>query len=265
MIQQRLQEWILHPETLNEESLYELRSILQRYPYFQTARLLYLKNLFLLHDAGFKEELKKNTLYVADLSALFYYIEGTHFMIEKHEMLLEEPTLSDIDRTQMLIDRFLADSSDEQMASLPLALEPNTDYASTWLTDKQDDSSEQVNPLKGQDLIDSFIENSKSGQTAVKSAEDLLMDDLSGEEEDTAEECFLPKEEPEASACSGGEEEGDESYFTETLAKIYVKQHRYDKALEIIKKLYLKYPKKNVYFADQIRFLEKLIINAKSK
>ncbi|MDY5978814.1 MAG: tetratricopeptide repeat protein, partial [Phocaeicola plebeius] len=34
---------------------------------------------------------------------------------------------------------------------------------------------------------------------------------------------------------------------------------------EIIKKLNLKYPKKNTYFADQIRFLEKLIINAKSK
>ena len=57
----------------------------------------------------------------------------------------------------------------------------------------------------------------------------------------------------------------DESYFTETLAKIYVKQQRYSKALEIIKKLDLKYPKKNAYFADQIRFLEKLIINTKSK
>jgi len=57
----------------------------------------------------------------------------------------------------------------------------------------------------------------------------------------------------------------DESYFTETLAKIYVKQQRYSKALEIIRRLNLKYPKKNAYFADQIRFLEKLIINAKSK
>ena len=57
----------------------------------------------------------------------------------------------------------------------------------------------------------------------------------------------------------------DDSCFTETLAKIYIKQHRYEKALEIIKKLSLNYPKKNAYFADQIRFLEKLIINAKSK
>ncbi len=61
------------------------------------------------------------------------------------------------------------------------------------------------------------------------------------------------------------QEDVDDSCFTETLAKIYIKQHRYDKALEIIKKLSLNYPKKNAYFADQIRFLEKLIINAKSK
>ena len=61
------------------------------------------------------------------------------------------------------------------------------------------------------------------------------------------------------------EKEGDEGYFTETLAKIYIKQGRYNKALEIIQRLNLNYPKKNAYFADQIRFLEKLIINTKSK
>ncbi len=32
---------------------------------------------------------------------------------------------------------------------------------------------------------------------------------------------------------------------------------------KLIKNLSLKYPEKNVYFADQIRFLEKLIINTK--
>ena len=37
------------------------------------------------------------------------------------------------------------------------------------------------------------------------------------------------------------------------------------KELAKSKKLNLKYPKKNAYFADQIRFLEKLIINTKSK
>ena len=56
------------------------------------------------------------------------------------------------------------------------------------------------------------------------------------------------REEAEASATpsaeTSAEEEDDDSCFTETLAKIYVKQQRYSKALEIIKKLSLKYPKK---------------------
>jgi hypothetical protein len=52
--------------------------------------------------------------------------------------------------------------------------------------------------------------------------------------------------------------------LTETLAKIYVKQRRYVKALEIIRRLNLKNPKKSAYFADQMRFLEKLIINNKN-
>ena len=55
----------------------------------------------------------------------------------------------------------------------------------------------------------------------------------------------------------------NDSYFTETLAHIYIKQKRYEKALLIIKNLNLKNPEKNAYFADQIRFLEKLIINTK--
>ena len=57
------------------------------------------------------------------------------------------------------------------------------------------------------------------------------------------------------------ENDVEEGYFTETLARIYIKQGRYSKALEIIKQLSLDNRKKNAYFADQIRFLEKLIIN----
>ena len=45
-----LMELINHPERLDRDSLYELRSMLALNPYFQTARLLMLQNLYLLHD-----------------------------------------------------------------------------------------------------------------------------------------------------------------------------------------------------------------------
>ena len=61
------------------------------------------------------------------------------------------------------------------------------------------------------------------------------------------------------------EELQEEEYFTETLARIYIKQGRYQKALDIIQRLSSNFPEKNSYFADQIRFLEKLIINNNKK
>ena len=98
--------------------------------------------------------------------------------------------------------------------------------------------------MKGQSLIDSFINNDNG--RIVLSEEPTLTPQLDN-----------PVDE--------GENATDEGYFTETLARIYIKQGRYSKALEIIRRLSLVYPKKNAYFADQIRFLEKLIINSNKK
>ena len=67
---------INHPELLGRDTLYELRSIVARYPYFQTARLLMLKNLYLLHDPDFGAELRRSVLYVSDRRALCRLIEG---------------------------------------------------------------------------------------------------------------------------------------------------------------------------------------------
>ncbi|HBK95509.1 MAG TPA: hypothetical protein DDZ69_10925, partial [Porphyromonadaceae bacterium] len=57
----------------------------------------------------------------------------------------------------------------------------------------------------------------------------------------------------------------NDGFLTETLAKIYIKQKKYEPALTIIRQLSLNFPKKSVYFADQIRFLELLILNEKNK
>ena len=49
-----------------------------------------------------------------------------------------------------------------------------------------------------------------------------------------------------------------EDYMTETLAKIYIKQQKYDDALKAYKILSLKYPEKIILFANQIKLIKKL-------
>ncbi|MCD7898396.1 MAG: tetratricopeptide repeat protein [Bacteroides sp.] len=254
MTSANLQQWISHPECLNRETLYELRILLMRFPYCQLFRLLYLKNLYLLHDITFGAELRKAALYIPDLKVLFYLIEGDKYTLSPVEQGFPQANESEenegLDRTLSLIDSFLAKVPQEEL-SFTTDLEYITDYTTYLVQDDllpETETKQEAPRLNGQELIDGFIAKAETDSIMkFRSLEDEL------EKEVERPEIFL------------FDDTEDDSYFTETLAKIYIKQHRYSKALEIIKKLSLKYPKKNAYFADQIRFLEKLIINANSK
>ena len=70
-----------HPERLGKDTLYELRSLLARYPYYQPARLLLLKNLYLLHDPTFDEELRRAAVYITERQRLFDLTEGPHYQL----------------------------------------------------------------------------------------------------------------------------------------------------------------------------------------
>ena len=161
MTQQHLYEWIAHPELLNRDTLYELRTLLARYPYFQTVRLLYLKNLFLLHDITFGEELRRAALYIADRKVLFYLIEGERFTITPSEGKEKSSDLLGLDRTLSLIDAFLAGQPEEEQKDITqLPMDITTDYTSYLLTETEEAVPvEEIPSLKGQDLIDTFLEN----------------------------------------------------------------------------------------------------------
>ena len=54
------------------------------------------------------------------------------------------------------------------------------------------------------------------------------------------------------SVANGAESNGDSTFCTETLAKIYTEQEFYQRAIDIYEKLILLYPKKSAYFATLI-------------
>ena len=272
---------ILHPEYMDRETLYELRSFIALHPYYQTARILMLQNLYILHDPAFDEELRKAAICITDRRILFNMIEAAHYKVHADrstsaQRKLHETTAENGDRTTKLIDSFLdsipedADEQPKDKTRRPTPADATVDYVSYLLNLEEEEELEQ-RQHKAQDrtstLIDNFIEDGGFNlKTGEDESEELTKNyAISYRIEDLEIETPTPTLPLEPEPLPKEESEGDENYFTETLARIYVKQRRYEKALEIIKRLNLNNPKKNAYFADQIRFLEKLIINNKNK
>ena len=228
---------------LSEKTLPDLKQIVSDFPCFHAARLLYLKNLAVVEDLRLNVEIKKMAIHIPDRMKLFLLIEGEQN--KKIAKTVEKEGKFDA------VDHFLSKTEEleNQSPEQSLIFEPSSsiDYIQWMTSDKQNDDSAQAK-FKHQELIDSFIENKSERTHRRKTIESFQSDHNT--DENTDEQVKSDKS-------------IDTSYFTETLAHVYIKQKRYEKALEIIKNLSLKYPEKNIYFADQIRFLEKLIIHTK--
>ena len=250
-----------HPERLDRDTLYELRSLLALYPYYQTVRLLLLQNLYLLHDPTFDEELRRAAIYITDRRVLFQMIEAVHYRHPSHQSNQNTPNNQNTpdtqnaptsdSRTLSLINDFLdsipkeGETEEKKDKRKPTPADAAVDYVAYLLeTEGETLGGDAVPKMKGQSLIDDFINIDKGRFTLNEAPQSPL----------------LTEEEAENS-----ENTPTEGIFTETLARIYIKQGKYSQALEIIQRLSLVYPKKNAYFADQIRFLKKLIINNKTK
>lgn len=234
---------IINDKTLlNGETLVKLQEIVEKYPFFQTARILYIVNLFEQHDKRFGEELRKASVLVQDRTPLFLMTEGVHYNIEHIEQLVKNiETENDTNRTISLIDTFLSQSKEKSEnnsdapRSTPSLADLTTDYAAFLIQKDNESTDEDIPKLKGSDLIDSFIQETQGKQR-------IDMQSLNDDEEHEFVSPDITSE--------------DEEILTETMVNIYIKQGRYAQALEILRKICLNNPKKSAYFANQMKLLQ---------
>lgn len=250
-----IKELIQDPSKLSAETLPELKETVEKYPFFQTARLLYVANLYLLHDEAFGPELRRASVMVPDRTALFSLTEGVNYQLEtasESKSIIE--TESDSSRTISLIDTFLNNQVDEKTGKQeqPSIADLTTDYASFLIQnddldiEKKDKQQDDETPkLRGADLIDSFIEETK-GKQRFEIPE--LSDDYFAANGDSENEFTSPTISDE-----------DEEIYTESMVNIYIKQQRYEQALEILRKICANNPKKSSNFAAQMKLLEIII------
>jgi tetratricopeptide (TPR) repeat protein len=265
-------------DPLSRQSLGEVYELVDMFPYFQSAHLLLLKGLHSNADVKFESQLRASAIHIADREVLYYLLsnkpdtqvklqdetiepkihepsgstETDQTVIESAknsiELITEFERLADMPRNQDDLDQeeevvFYMDpgfSLPEQDDLLELDLDSNKKYGEDDTAIEAEINIELDVPSKKQlqsDLIDKFI-------------------DANPRIEPNREKINVPVEDISQPYT---EEKG--GFVTETLARIYVSQGYYSKAIDIYEKLSLKFPEKSSYFAAQIEKVKEHIKN----
>ena len=254
-----------HPGHITAEQTSGIENMLEEYPYFQAARVLYLKGLKDQQSYKYNAALKTAAAYTANRTVLFDFITNNFFDIdeatykEEHVIsdsevidaeLVDKPVEIDVKDEQFVTDTDSSVKAVEEKLHIgkPLVFDVNEMHSFyEWLQltsakpivreESPSATSEKIKPSVKIDqtrqakfeLIDAFIENNPR----LKPLENTDSADISIES--TLE---------------------NESLMTETLARVYLEQKKYDKAIKAFTILSLKFPEKSGFFADRIKAVQ---------
>jgi hypothetical protein len=251
------------PETINEKQTIALENVVLQFPYFQAARTLHLKGLFNQDSFRYNYELKKTAAFTTDRTILFDFITSANFIaiqqdkidaIQKSLLDIEvyhmeeviilpqiEPIFIELEKSE---DKATETTSEEKLEiGKPLPFTDSEKHSfQEWLQltkftpidRKVEEKIIENNPEKQKkiDIIDKFIE----ANPKIASVKETTK--------------------PPANISKSVEE--PTHLMTETLAKVYLEQKKYSKAIQAYEILILKYPEKSSFFADRINEIKNL-------
>ena len=225
----------------------------REYPYFTLPAALELeRNGNLPENAARRKELSQRIALNSASPEMLYRLTEPMGKAQCNFYPPEEP--KEPTTTEAVIDTFInnygggSDSHETELLE-KLIFNPAPDYAQLLSDEEERSLPDQADPDDSQDSrINSFILKSRERHGHFPPA---------------VPETPEPQPSPAKKETIQEPASQDDTLLSESLAKIYIKQRRYSKAYEIISNLSLKYPEKSIYFADQLRFLHKLVINQK--
>ncbi|GAL70315.1 hypothetical protein [Jejuia pallidilutea] len=93
-----------NPQQINPQKTEALESIIQDYPYFQSAKALYLKGLKQQESTKYNQALKTTAAYTTDRSILFDFITSDVFVQNEISKVIKKNTiyLNDINVSAMI-------------------------------------------------------------------------------------------------------------------------------------------------------------------
>ncbi|TWI02146.1 hypothetical protein IQ05_00376 [Flavobacterium tiangeerense] len=258
------------PDTIHVQQTQDLEKVIDEFPYFQSARALQLKGLYNQDSYKYNNALKRTAAYTTDRTILFDFITSDTFisihtsLYEKKakEMLeiqvidsetivpekkldqkintLEESILTSISKSSTVAPEERSHQIEEKLAiGTPLDFSKQEQHSfQEWLqlsrTEpiKRDETAPEPETLmdeekrKKLELIDKFIETSPKITPGKHGVSIPITIDINTTD--------------------------NSSLMTETLARVYLEQKKYQKAIQAYEILILKYPEKSSFFANRI-------------
>jgi len=213
-------EYIQSPQNIKAEDVAAIDSLLLEFPYYQTAQLLLTKGLLNTDSIRYNRQLKKAAAYSLDRKQLFSLITRNKIEHKSATLLEKEKTKSITKKLEL---------------GKPLDFNEGEKHSfSDWLALSKVKKIERKPKPQQTDLINKFIDKKTTISKPKKEAFFKAVD--------VAKESLVENNE----------------LVTPTLAKVYLEQEHYEKAISAYEKLSLKYPKKNSFFANQIKLINKL-------
>ncbi|WP_055435137.1 hypothetical protein [Lacinutrix algicola] len=293
------------PQHINKSQTEDLKNVVDAFPYFQSARALYIKGLKNADSFKYNTALKTTAAYTTDRSILFDFITSETFTQNEVSLYIKKNTANLLD-----IEVFTEDISVQKSVSIDSILKQQIEEIKNTL------DPELFQPKIEKEQVANFkteVETEVKTPEGSKKPEDILNIgkplDFEKVETHSFNEWltltrFTPidrKEEPikstpeekkpkkSASALAKAKKFDlierfiekspklvakkttvskhniakaqmiqPEALMTETLARIYLEQKNFKKAIQSYKILSLKYPEKSGFFADQIKAINEL-------
>lgn len=274
--------------------------IIKKYPYFQSARALQLKGLKNQESFLYNDALKLTAAHTTDRDILFEYITSEKFIqneisqtILQHDASVGEIKVVAEDVSEQIsleIDRQLkAEMQKAEDILNPELFQRKVASVSNLVENKEEKPEDILQPDKPLEFTKNDTHSFSEWLKLTKAKPIERSEETSKEEseksikEDEKERKFelidkfiqenpkiIPSEienkpqKEEKNNLAKPYTQATDSLMTETLAKVYLQQKNYKKAIQAYKILILKNPEKSGFFADQIRAIEKLINSEQS-
>ena len=264
---------LFNQKGLDENMLLEFKELIAVYPYASIFAIAYLEELKNSGDIHFEGELLKHAFKISNRQVLHQLLSQEQEPIEEEEVIENIPIETAIDVVEeqtLIIETEKSEQITDELETLIKSSVANTVFIKEFNEDGEKlkiaaEEAASSNPIVEQKTTKTQTSkvdvNTKSFNNWLKMADG---NEKTEKEERTSTMIPIEKQKRDFySPIKKAKESIDENKMpvSETLAKIFILQGNYPKAIYVYEQLILLYPEKKNIFATQIKHLSIKLIN----